>query len=92
MVVLVSLHQVPLLIFNDPVWTHLTVGWEASEITDFCKLHENKCLGGERQDTHIRSLWEGEPGGFIPHPSAQHMVEGKAGGEMVGDSHGVFWT
>lgn len=92
MVVLVSLHQVPLLIFNDPVWTHLTVGWEASEITDFCKLHENRCLGGERQDTHIGSLWEGEPGGFIPHPSAQHVVEGKAGGEMVGDSHGVFWT
>lgn len=92
MVVLVSLHQVPFLIFTDLVQTHLTVGWKASGITDFCKLHENKCLGREGQDTHIGSLWEGETGGFSSHPSAQDTLGGKAEGEIMGDSQGVFWT
>lgn len=37
MVVLVSFHQVPLLIFNDLVQTHLTVGWKASELSEESK-------------------------------------------------------
>lgn len=92
MLVLVSFHKVPLLIFNDLVQTHLAVGWKASEITDSCRFDENRCLGGEGQDTCNSSLWEGEPGGFSSHLSALRMLEGKAGGEMVGDSQGMFWT
>lgn len=79
MVVLVSFHQVLLLIFNDLVQTHLAVGWKASEITDSCRFDENRCLGGEGQDTRNSSLWEGEPGGFSSLPSVcwKEKQEGK---------------
>lgn len=46
MVVLVSLCQVSLLIFNDLVQLYLTVGQKASEIANFCRLYENWCLSG----------------------------------------------
>jgi len=79
-----SLHQILLLIFNNLVQTHWTAEWKASEITDFCELCENRCLGGEGQDTCVGSLWEGETGGFGSHPSAWRMLRGKARGEMAG--------
>lgn len=92
MIALVSLHQVALpLIFNDLAQSYLAVGWKASEMADFCKLQEKKCLGREGQDSLISLLWEGEPG-FSSHPSVQHMLNGIAGGEMAEHSPCVFWT
>lgn len=92
MIALVSLHQVVLLlIFNDLAQSHLAVGWKASEMTDFCKLQEKRCLGGEGQESLIGSLWEGEPG-FSSHPSVQHTLKAIAGGEMAEHSPCVFRT
>lgn len=83
MIVLVSLHQaVRLLIFNDLAQSHLAVGWKTSEMTDFCKLQEKRCLGKEGQDCVISPLQEGEPG-FSSHPSVQHMLNRIAGGEIA---------
>lgn len=91
MIALVSLHQVVLLLnFNDLAQSHLALGWKVSELTDFCKLQEMRCLGKKGQGHLISSLQEREPG-FSSHPSVQHMNR-IAGGEMAEHSPCVFWT